>query len=46
MVDVIASYPEFFKLVIRDRGGPLSGLHLLVDPVLLAAEVVMSNSGD
>ncbi|KPA83160.1 putative Aminoacylase putativen-acyl-l-amino acid amidohydrolase [Leptomonas pyrrhocoris] len=40
MPGIITSYPDFFKLVIRGRGGHASTPQLLVDPVPIAAEVV------
>ncbi|KAK7194255.1 amidohydrolase [Novymonas esmeraldas] len=42
MPGVITSYPDFFKLVVRGRGGHASTPQLAVDPVTVAAEIVMA----
>ncbi|GET90743.1 aminoacylase, putative [Leishmania tarentolae] len=42
MPGIITGYTDFFKLIICGRGGHASTPHLVVDPVPIAAEIVMA----
>ncbi|AYU80941.1 amidohydrolase, putative [Leishmania donovani] len=42
MPGINTSYTDFFKLIIRGRGGHASTPQLLVDPVPITAEIVMA----